>query len=102
MSQEAFQFIDFIFVFFIIILSLLFVKSIFFKRYLQNINGFSLASISLISVIVSSALLYFLGYAADELPKLELVRHNTFKYLAIVILAIINSVIAVKIRNNTP
>ncbi|KAB2331557.1 hypothetical protein F7731_18420 [Cytobacillus depressus] len=95
MSLEAFEYIDFILVFFIIILSVLLIKSIFFRKHLHFVNWFSVFSISIICVIVSSVLLYFIGYAADEVPNFTGAQYYIYKYIAIVFLSVVNSVIAV-------
>ena len=84
MSLEAFEDIDFIFVFFIFILSVLLAKSTFFRKHLYIVNRFSSLSISIICVIVSIILLYFIGYTADEVPKFTGTQYYIYKYLAIV------------------
>ncbi len=101
MSLEALELIDFILVFFIVILITLLIKTIFPQKHLQFINWFSILSTSVIFVFVSGVLTYFLGYAADEIPHFTDVRFSIYKFIAIVGLAFVNSIVAMWKRNAT-
>jgi|tagenome__1003787_1003787.scaffolds.fasta_scaffold20352845_1 hypothetical protein len=95
MSLEAFELIHLILMFLIIILVALLIKSIFLRKHLLFINWFSVLSISIICVFVSSLLLYFIGYAADEVPYFTDTEYYFYQYIAIVSLSLVNSVIAI-------
>lgn len=95
MSQEAFALIEIIFVFFIVILIALLIKTIFLQKQMQFINWFAICSISVISAFVSAILLFFLGYAADEIPQFTDSTNYSYKFLAIVGLAIVNPIVAI-------
>lgn len=96
MSFEAFDYIKYTYIFFIIILLALFIKTIFIKNFFNYINAFSVVSVSIICLIVSSFNLIFLGYASDEL-NFNIIQY-TYMFIMIAVLSVINSILSY--RNN--
>ncbi|ALC83147.1 MULTISPECIES: hypothetical protein [Bacillus] len=94
LSHEAFNYVRYEFVFFIIILIALFINIVFLKKKLDLINWFTVISISFICIVVSVLNLIMLGYASDEL-NLRMAE-CTYMFIAVVILAVINSAISYK------
>lgn len=94
MSHEAFNYLGYVFIFFIIILAGLFIAVTFLKKNSKYINWFSVVSISLICIVVSALNMVLLGYAADEI-NLQAVNYS-YMFIAIIILAALDSIIAFK------
>lgn len=92
LSHEAFNYISYVFIFFIIILVALFITVTFLKKNLKLINWFTVVSISLISIVVSTLNLVMLGYAADEI-NLQVINYS-YMFIAIIILSALSSIIA--------
>lgn len=89
LSNESFSYINYIFIFFIIIQVGLLFSITLIKRKETLINWFTVISASFISIVVSGLLLIFLGYAADEI-NLD-VNNYTYMTIAIIVLSVINS-----------
>ncbi|MED3927975.1 hypothetical protein ABEU98_30660 [Priestia megaterium] len=87
LSFEAFNYIKYVFIFFIIILvGLFFIIN--FSKYNSLTNLFSVCFISMICIVVSIFNMIFLGYAADELNYTR--SYPSDMFIIIVILSIIN------------
>lgn len=67
LSQEALQYINYVFIFLIFVAIILFIMLAFFKNSSKAINLFTVAGISFVSIVVASLNLIFMGYVADEL-----------------------------------
>lgn len=96
MSLEAFEYIKYIYNFFIVILFALFLRTIFIKNRFNYINRFSIISTSIICVVVSFFSQIFLGYAADEI-NLNVISYS-YMVIIIVILAILNIIFSYRVK----
>lgn len=67
LSEEALNYIHYVFWFLVFISVLLFIMLVFVKNSIAAINLFTVASIAFISIVVASLNLIFMGYVADEL-----------------------------------
>ena len=94
LSLEAFVYLENVFTFFAVILLGLFIMLVFLKKYAKLINWFTVISISIISIAVSSSILIFLGYAADEVNYQSSGFGSVYMYIVIIVLPVINSYIA--------
>ncbi|MEW9500930.1 hypothetical protein [Jeotgalibacillus marinus] len=96
MSHEAFDFINYTFIFFLVISIVLFLIVTFFSKHFKLINWVTVVVISFIFVVVSMLDLIVLGYAADEI-NLEMYE-NSYLFIAIVLLSVVNIVISYRKR----
>ena len=97
LSYEAFNFIKYIYIFFIIILVAMFILTSTLRKYAKFINWFTVVSISVICLVVSVLLLIFIGFAADEMNFHDVQLNNIF--IAIIIFSIMNLIISYKLYN---
>ena len=96
MSHEAFDFINYTFIFFLVISIVLLLIVTFFSKHFKLINWVTVVIISLIFVVVSMLDLIVLGYAADEINLV--MSENSYMFIAIVLLSVVNIVISYRKR----
>ncbi|PAD70375.1 hypothetical protein CHH83_03370 [Bacillus sp. 7586-K] len=100
MSIEAFEYIKYIFIFLIIVLVAIVILTVILKKKSKNfINWFTLASIPVISIIVSALLLIFVGYAADEI-NFE-ASPFVIMFIIILLISVINFFLAYRQSTNS-
>ena len=91
LSIEAFEHLKDIYIFFVFILAALFIMIVFLRKYIKLINWVTVVSISIICSVVSSLILMFMGYVADEMNYQ--VTGFTSLYIVIIGLSVVNSFI---------
>ncbi len=67
LSIEALQYINYVFIFLVIVSVILLITLVFSKNSIKAINLFTVTMIGFISITVAALNLIFMGYAADEL-----------------------------------
>jgi hypothetical protein len=94
LDYEAFSYIRYESIFLLLVLIGLFVNAVFLKRK-TLINWFATVSISLICVVVATLSFIIVAILNDEL-NLSGDLKDTFLFIGIIVLAIVNSIISYK------
>ncbi|MBM7714220.1 putative membrane protein [Bacillus thermophilus] len=99
MDYEFFNYIRYESIFLLLVLIGLFVNAVFFKRK-TIINWFATVSISFICVVVGTLSFIMGSILIDEL-NLSSDLKDTFIFMGIIVLAIVNSLISYKSKTNS-